>query len=130
MQQQIERIYEKSLRLKEKGVTVLITEDINKKVDLVDLMKKLGEMKIDSILLEGGGTLNFSALSQGIVDKVQVYIAPIIIGGEKFKTIVGGRGVEVLKNAFKLRDLKTRLLGQDILIEGYVKKGEEECLQE
>ena len=83
--------YEKSLSLKEKGVIVLITEDINKQVDLVDLMKKLGEMKIDSILLEGGATLNFSALSQGIVDKVQVYIAPMIIGGEKSKTIVGGR---------------------------------------
>jgi len=116
---------EKELLLKEKGVIVLITEEINTRVDLLDLMKKLGEMKIDSILLEGGGTLNFSALSQGIVDKVQVYIAPMIIGGEKSKTIVSGIGVEFLKDAFKLRDLKTSMVGQDILIEGYVKKGED-----
>jgi diaminohydroxyphosphoribosylaminopyrimidine deaminase/5-amino-6-(5-phosphoribosylamino)uracil reductase len=123
--------YEKSIRLKEKGVIVLITESINKQVDLLDIMKKLGEMKIDSILLEGGGTLNFSALSQGIVDKVQVYIAPMIIGGEKSKTIVSGTGIEFLKDAFKLRDLNLSLLGQDILIEGYIKKGEDGiCLQE
>lgn len=116
---------DKALLLTEKGVTVLITEETNKRVDLLDLMKKLGEMKIDSVLLEGGATLNFSALSQGIVDKVQVYVAPMIIGGEKSKTIVGGNGVEILKDAFKLRDLKTSLIGQDILIEGYIKKGEE-----
>lgn len=116
---------DKVVLLRSKGVTVLIAEETDKRVDLLDLMKKLGEMKIDSVLLEGGATLNFSALSQGIVDKVQIYIAPMIIGGEKSKTIVGGNGVEFLKDAFKLRDLKTSLIGQDILIEGYVKKGEE-----
>lgn len=121
---------EKELLLRAKGVHVLITEETNKRVDILDLMKKLGEMKIDSVLLEGGATLNFSALSQGIVDKVQIYIAPMIIGGEKSKSIVGGKGIEILKDAFKLRDLKTSLIGQDILIEGYVKKGEEICLQE
>jgi len=121
---------EKKLLLEEAGVIVLITDEINKRVDLLDLMRKLGAMQIDSILLEGGATLNYSALSQGIVDKVQIFIAPMIIGGENSKTIVSGSGVEFLKDAFKLRDLKTSLIGQDILIEGYVKKGEDQCLQE
>ncbi|PRR84368.1 Riboflavin biosynthesis protein RibD [Clostridium vincentii] len=116
---------DKEILLKEKGVIILVTEQINNQVDLLDLMKKLGALQIDSVLLEGGATLNFSALAQGIVDKVQVYIAPMIIGGDKAKTIVGGTGVEALTDAFKLRDLKTSLIGQDILIEGYVKKGEE-----
>ncbi|KMT21003.1 bifunctional diaminohydroxyphosphoribosylaminopyrimidine deaminase/5-amino-6-(5-phosphoribosylamino)uracil reductase RibD [Clostridium cylindrosporum] len=106
--------------LEDKGVTILIVNLKNDKVDLNDLMIKLGELKIDSILLEGGATLNFSALDEGIVDKVQMYIAPKIIGGEMSKTPVGGNGIEALKDAYKLRNLTTRVLGDDILIEGYI----------
>ena len=72
-------------------------------------MIKLGKLNIDSILLEGGGTLNFSALEQGIVDKIQIYISPKIIGGEKSKTPVGGNGIELLKDAFKIQGLTSKL---------------------
>ena len=60
--------------LKEKGTKVIITPLKNNKVDLMFLMKTLGEQKIDSVLLEGGSELNYSALEEGIVDKVyQIY---------------------------------------------------------
>lgn len=85
-------------------------------------MLRLGEEKIDSILLEGGSTLNFSALDQSIVDKVQVYIAPKIIGGEKSKTPVGGRGIEALGDGFQLKDISYRRLDEDLLIEGYIRR--------
>ncbi len=52
----------------------------------------LGAAKIDSILLEGGGTLNWSALESGIVQKVQTYIAPKLFGGESAKTPIEGKG--------------------------------------
>ncbi|MEG2353900.1 MAG: bifunctional diaminohydroxyphosphoribosylaminopyrimidine deaminase/5-amino-6-(5-phosphoribosylamino)uracil reductase RibD [Clostridium sp.] len=106
--------------LEEKGAEVLILKDKNGRVDLQELMINLGELQIDSILLEGGSILNYSALESSIVDKVQIYIAPKIIGGEQAKTPVSGEGVTLLKDAFKVRDLKTRFIGEDIFIEGYI----------
>ena len=114
---------DKILELTNAGVTVLIIKSKDGRVDLQELMIKLGKLNIDSILLEGGGTLNFSALEQGIVDKIQIYISPKIIGGEKSKTPVGGNGIELLKDAFKIQGLTSRCVGEDILIEGYIKKG-------
>lgn len=112
----------KKIELEKKGVKVLITKNLEGRVDLQDLMSKLAEQNIDSILLEGGSTLNFSALEQGIVDKVQVYIAPKIIGGEKSKTPVGGSGIQCLTNAFQLDRINHKSVGEDILIEGYIRR--------
>ena len=102
------------------NIEVLIINEKNGRVDLNDLMRRLGELNIDSILLEGGSTLNYSALEEGIVDKVMIYMAPKIIGGETAKTPVGGRGIDKLNNAFKLKNITTMNVGKDILVEGYI----------
>lgn len=91
-------------------------------VDLNILMERLGEMKIDSILLEGGGRLAEGALKAGIVDKVQFYIAPILIGGEGAKTPVEGRGIAALSEAWHVSDWKAEMIGDDIKITGYIKE--------
>lgn len=115
---------EKKKLLEDKGVKVIVVNSCGR-VDLRELMKILGELKIDSILLEGGGTLNFSALKEGIVDKIQIYIAPKIIGGENSKTPIEGIGIKELKDSFKVRDIKVNNIGEDIFIEGYIdKRGE------
>lgn len=106
--------------LKKKGVEVLVLSQVNGRVNLQELMDKLYEMKIDSVLLEGGGNLNYSALEAGIVDKIQVYIASKIIGGEEAKTPVGGKGIEFMKDAVNLDKLQLRKIGEDILFEGYI----------
>lgn len=116
---------EKKKKLERKGVKVIVVPSKNEKVDLKELMIILGDLKIDSILLEGGGTLNFSALEQKIVDKVKIYIAPKIIGGETSKTPIEGIGIRNLKDAFKINNLSVSTMGEDILIEGYVEKGDE-----
>lgn len=116
--------------IEELGAQVIKVKSKGGRVDLKKLMKILGEEKIDSILLEGGGNLNFSALNEGIVDKVQIYIAPKIIGGEKAKGVVLGSGIQDLKDAFLIDEVTYRNIGEDILIEGYIKKGDTECLQE
>ncbi|MDS0526935.1 bifunctional diaminohydroxyphosphoribosylaminopyrimidine deaminase/5-amino-6-(5-phosphoribosylamino)uracil reductase RibD [Clostridium sp. SHJSY1] len=122
---------ENRIMLEKKGINILLTDDIDGRVNLKDLMKKLGELNIDSVLLEGGSTVNFSALEQGVVDKVQIYIAPMILGGDISKSTVGGKGVEHLKDAFKLKKLSTQYVGEDVLIEGYIEKRvENPCLQE
>lgn len=90
-------------------------------LDLRELMEKLAELNIDSILLEGGSQLNWAALQAGIVNKVQAYIAPKLFGGEGAKTPVGGSGVEFPSQAVLLENLQIKQLGEDILIESEVK---------
>ncbi len=87
----------------------------------------LGDMEIDSILLEGGSTLNYSALECGIVHKVQSYIAPKIFGGENAKSPVGGAGYLEIANSIKLKNQTVSYVGEDILIESEVVYP---CLQE
>jgi diaminohydroxyphosphoribosylaminopyrimidine deaminase/5-amino-6-(5-phosphoribosylamino)uracil reductase len=89
-------------------------------IDLNELMIKLGKEGIDSILLEGGSSLNWSALKCGIVNKVQAYIAPKILGGIGAKSPVAGLGADMPDNAFLLADSAVTLVGEDILIESEV----------
>ena len=83
-------------------------------------MKVLGAQQIDSILLEGGGTLNWAALHSGIVRKVQAYIAPKLLGGWEAKTPVEGQGVSDPADAVLLEHSTVTRLGEDILVESEV----------
>lgn len=112
---------EKNIRqLEAKKVEVLILPDKNGRVDLQQLMIRLGKKQIDSVLLEGGGTLNYSALESGIVDKVIAFIAPKILGGSNAITPVEGKGKSFVKEAFGIQNLTLRSFQKDILIEGYI----------
>ena len=113
---------EKLQKIKDKGGEVIITPLKNNKVDLNYLMKALGEKGIDSILIEGGSELNFSAIEAGIVDKVNAFIAPKIIGGNMAKTPIGGQGIELMKNALILNNIDIQRFGDDLMIEGYIRK--------
>ncbi|MEG2291361.1 MAG: bifunctional diaminohydroxyphosphoribosylaminopyrimidine deaminase/5-amino-6-(5-phosphoribosylamino)uracil reductase RibD [Clostridium sp.] len=110
--------------LEKLGVVIIKTKSKDGKVNLKELMIRLGELKVDSILLEGGATLNYSAIEAKIIDKILIYVAPKIIGGVKSKTPVGGNGIEQLKDAFKVKDLNVSIVGEDILLQGYI--GDEE----
>lgn len=103
--------------LQQKGVTVLGTARKDGRVDLKDLMQRLGERKIDGILLEGGGILNESALRAGIVNRVQIYMAPKIFGGSGRYTPVKGDGVSAPENAWMASKPKIQTIGDDILLE-------------
>ena len=103
-----------------KGCHILTVGEKDGHVDLEQLMDLLGQQQIDSILLEGGGRLNWSALSAGIVQKVQAYIAPKLFGGENAKTPVEGTGVSSPDAAFYLRNSRIIRLDEDFLIESEV----------
>ncbi|MDE7137237.1 MAG: bifunctional diaminohydroxyphosphoribosylaminopyrimidine deaminase/5-amino-6-(5-phosphoribosylamino)uracil reductase RibD [Ruminococcus sp.] len=90
-------------------------------VDLCELFRYLVDEKIASILLEGGGELNESALKAGIVNKIQAYISPKIFGGRNAKTAVSGLGVPCPDDAYVLENIEFKRIGEDILIEGRVK---------
>ena len=110
---------EKIRSLKNCGAEIIFAGD-GRKVDLKILMKKLAEQEISSILVEGGGILNFSLLEAGLVDKVIAFIAPKIFGGKNAPAAVTGAGFMNLSDAVQLKNFSVEKIGTDIMIEGYV----------
>ena len=96
---------------KNNGCKITTVSQKDGHIDLCELMLKLGEMGIDGVLLEGGGTLNFSALKAGIVNAVQAYIAPKIFGGENAKSPVGGIGIDEVCDCIELKNTRVTILG-------------------
>jgi diaminohydroxyphosphoribosylaminopyrimidine deaminase/5-amino-6-(5-phosphoribosylamino)uracil reductase len=94
-----------------------------KEVDMGKLMAALGAMGIRKLLIEGGSSMNASALEAGIVDRLYLFVAPKIIGGKEAKGVVGGRGIERVSQAKRLRHRRTRRFGEDLLLEYDVLKG-------
>ena len=90
------------------------------RVDLNALMDRLGAQGIDSVLLEGGGELNWAALHSGIVQKVQAYIAPKLFGGAAAKSPIAGLGVETPAQAVRLVRTTVTQIGEDFLLESEV----------
>ncbi len=101
----------------QQGIDVLKTAKQDNRVDLCDRMLKLGERKIDGLLLEGGGTLNMSALKAGIVNHIQAYIAPKIFGGSGIYNPVKGESVAVPSEAYICKNMNITHIGDDILID-------------
>lgn len=107
---------EKITALQDMGAHIIKTQPKDGHTDLAELMRKLGEMQIDSVLIEGGGEIHASALKSGIVNKVQLYIAPKIIGGDG-KNAVAPLGNTLMCDAVQLKNPQINLFGDDILIE-------------
>ena len=112
---------EKHTQLETAGVQVLLLPEENGHVSLRVLMQRLGEMQLDSVLLEGGAELHEAALRAGIVQQVQVYIAPKIFGGRDAKPAVGGVGIGEIADAYQLSAPEITRFGDDLLLEYMVK---------
>jgi diaminohydroxyphosphoribosylaminopyrimidine deaminase/5-amino-6-(5-phosphoribosylamino)uracil reductase len=109
-------------RLRKKGVGILISDSKSGKVDLKTSLLKLGEMGMMSLLVEGGSQINGSFLDQGLIDKIFLFLSPRLIGDPLAPGIFSGEGVLHLRETFSITELKTRRMGEDILIEGYLEK--------
>ena len=107
---------EKVALLKEQNVNIIRTNSKNNQVDLTDLMQILGQENIDSVLIEGGSEINANALKSDIVNKIQIYIAPKIIGGDG-KNAVSALNLDLVKNAVMLKNPQITRFGDDILLE-------------
>jgi diaminohydroxyphosphoribosylaminopyrimidine deaminase/5-amino-6-(5-phosphoribosylamino)uracil reductase len=108
-------------KLQDVGAEVLTIESAHGRVDLRDLMKKLGKKGIMSVLIEGGAEVNASALKSSIVDKIVMFIAPTIMTGKDSLCSIGGISPKKLGHAIKLRNVTSRFVGQDLMIEGYIR---------
>ncbi|MBC7326502.1 bifunctional diaminohydroxyphosphoribosylaminopyrimidine deaminase/5-amino-6-(5-phosphoribosylamino)uracil reductase RibD [bacterium] len=102
------------------GVEVIVSE--GEEVDVREMLKELGKRGIASLLVEGGGETSASFLESGVVDKIFFFFAPLIIGGRDAKTSVEGKGCQNLKDAIRLKKLKIRKIGEDFLVEAYIKR--------
>lgn len=110
--------------LRNQGCSIYRLTGDDGRVDLQALMLTLGARGINSILLEGGGTLNYSALQAGIVHKLISFIAPKIVGGSSNKTAVEGCGLAKMSDAIELKNTMVSSIDKDVVIEGYI------CLQD
>lgn len=111
---------EKIVLYEERGCEVLIVKEEGGHVSLCELMKRLGELGIDSILLEGGAKLNWSAIESGIVNEVHAYIAPKLLGGETAKSPITGAGILDPNLGIVLKNKKIEAVGEDILVWGQI----------
>lgn len=112
---------EKLARLEARGAQIVMTTAGEGGVDLRDLLRRLGASGIQSILLEGGNILNAAALRAGLIDRVMIFIAPLLLGSGEAPGVFAGRGPERLADALKLSDIQVRRFGDDTLIEGEVR---------
>lgn len=128
-----DRLAETLVFLENKGITLLENPlksgTAAPELDLRVLFGQLAARGIDSILLEGGGTLNASVLRENLVQRVYAFIAPKLVAGANAKTPVEGEGISYMKDAVKLEHIQVSLFGVDICVSGRV--GEERaCLPE
>lgn len=115
-------LQKKKEALESKGVTVWNLPDAEGQVDLKTLMIRLGEKNIDSVLLEGGGILNDSALRAGIVSEADVFIAPKLFGGAGAKSPVEGTGVALPSEAVMMDLQQVEQIGDDLLLKYKIRR--------
>jgi len=103
------------IALEKAGVTVLKSGN-GRSVSLTKLLRKLRAMGMRRILVEGGGTLNWSMLSEGLVDEVSVAVSPRILGSKNAVSLVQGPGVRTTAEGFRLRLVSARRYGVDLVL--------------
>ncbi len=108
---------EKRKKLESTGVELINIGNF-KKVSLQNLFRELANRNIDSVLVEGGGTIHGSLLDTGMIQRVYAYLAPKIIGGKNAKSPVGGTGMKKMADAGQLSDVSILPLGNDVCITG------------
>ncbi len=99
------------------GVETVKFDRKDGKVDLTALMKYLGSVNISSVLIEGGGEINEAALKSGIVSHIYAYIAPKLLGGKDAKTPVEGAGFASPNECVQMSLVRTKVFGDDVLLE-------------
>ena len=109
---------EKRNILENSGVTVFQTTG-SKNVNPAEVLQILGEKLVSSVLIEGGGTINWSFLEKKLIDKIVLYVAPKIIGGHNAPSFLAGAGFDKVKDAVHLSNLSLKQIGSDYKFTGY-----------
>lgn len=99
---------------KKRGVKFFFSGD--RRVDLKALMSYLHEEGIETLMLEGGSTLNFSMIKSGLIDKISICVAPMVVGGANAKTFFDGDGFNTMDEAVRLELTDSFALGKDLIL--------------
>jgi diaminohydroxyphosphoribosylaminopyrimidine deaminase / 5-amino-6-(5-phosphoribosylamino)uracil reductase len=102
------------------GVEVVTAPRRDGHLDLGAIMDQLGERGLQTLLVEAGGALNGALLRAGLVDRVMLFVAPLLFGGSDGKPLFAGAGAARLTGALRLTDLRVSRVGDDLLLEGEV----------
>jgi diaminohydroxyphosphoribosylaminopyrimidine deaminase/5-amino-6-(5-phosphoribosylamino)uracil reductase len=104
--------------LEQLGIEVLVLPGERGRVSLKQFLALLGQRGMTSVMVEGGGELNAAFLNAKLVNHVRLYVAPTLLGGAQSKGVIGGASPRRLADAWKLKQVQTRLLGKDVVVEG------------
>lgn len=107
-------------RLTARGVEVHRFSATTRYERTLDLLERLGSLKMTNILVEGGSQLFGTLLDARQIDEVHVFIAPKLFGGEKAPSPIGGAGIGDVSAALQLENTKIQTLGEDVYIHGYL----------
>ena len=105
--------------LKNKGVDFFFAGE--KQVDLVKLMNYLYEKGVKTLMLEGGSTLNFSMIKDGLIDEIRICVAPMVVGGVNAISLFGGDGFMTMDESVKLELVDSFSCGKDLVLKYKVK---------
>lgn len=105
-------------QLEDLGIRVWIMPRRSRRVSLPAVLKRLGRAGLTTVLIEGGSTLNASALKERVVDHIQLYIAPKLLGGQDALGLIGGRSPVRIQAAWQIDHVRIKKLGQDLCLSG------------
>ncbi|MDP8219558.1 MAG: bifunctional diaminohydroxyphosphoribosylaminopyrimidine deaminase/5-amino-6-(5-phosphoribosylamino)uracil reductase RibD [Candidatus Theseobacter exili] len=102
------------------GIKTVCLHERKGMVPVKEVLQWLGDEGITSVLIEGGGELIGSAFDEEVVDKIVWFVSPQIIGGKNAVMSVSGKGVDNVKDAWKIKRMCSRKIGDDWLFKGYL----------
>jgi diaminohydroxyphosphoribosylaminopyrimidine deaminase/5-amino-6-(5-phosphoribosylamino)uracil reductase len=113
----------KKAQLEERGVRVEHVADTmpDGRPDMPAIFRRLGELEIVSVMIEGGATVNWTALASAVVDKVFLYYAPKILAGTGSIPFAAGAGFPGMSEAAQVRSVHLHRFGEDFAVEGYLR---------
>ncbi len=105
--------------LRRLGCEVLSLPATDRRTDVKSLLAELGRRRFTNVLVEGGGTVLGAFLDAGVIDEVQVFVAPCLAGGAEARPAVAGMGVDKIAEALRLKELRVEMVEGDVLIHGW-----------
>src|SRR6185295_2484265 len=108
-------------RLRRRGVEVILLPGRGGRVPFATVARGLGARGLTSLLIEGGGTVAAAALRAGVVDRVVLFLAPKLLGGDGVPA-VGPLGITRVQRALHLEGIAVARIGEDLVLEGRVRR--------
>ena len=113
----------KKAQLEELGIRIETVPSVEAdgRPDLPTILRRLGQLEITSVMIEGGATVNWTALASNVVDKVFLYYAAKILAGSGSIPFAAGAGFPHLSQAAQVKHIQLHRFGEDFAVEGYVR---------